>query len=562
MEEHYKQILRDTEERVHRSFARQELNSSHPGYGACYDERGMLQAKYTIYRIASMISLYCNVDSSLYRREELYERILLGLSYVRRTQHESGRFDDVTCNFDSTPDTAFCIKKLIPFVCYFQGIKRTKQEDVLYEEIQSIVLSGAYGLLGGGFHTPNHRWAIASVLMMCWKLFGEEAFWQQSQRYLREGIDCNEDGEYSERSAGNYNRINNDAMIWLSEVTGDTCYERHAVKNLHMLLSYIEPDGTIFTANSTRFDKDHQVYPKDYYIEFLSLGMQYNVPEFLAMANTILHQAIEGRCMAPDVLIQFMLHPSYRTFDTGMECFEHIRLRQTLGNVAHVAYEASGIVRGMAETFTYTILNGKTNFLHMHLGSMRLEFKLGMSFCEHRAFCATTLEELEPGCFHLHQTMHGWYYLPFDPVPDTSDWWKMDHTLRKKTSGPNVTLDVWITERTDGVDVRVKIHGVEGAPMRVEVALQGASNVSSDGFAMTVQGGEVIVPKVGEVRVSNGTDALLLGPAFGAHCFTDGKEDSEAKVAGALTLCFTEYTSLDRTIQIRSERARVLELLR
>ena len=70
---------------------------------------------------------------------------------------------------------------------------------------------------------------------------------EAANTYLKEGIDCNEDGEFSEKSAGNYNRINNDAMILLSQVTGDTTYEQHVLRNLRMMLTYIEPDGSIFT---------------------------------------------------------------------------------------------------------------------------------------------------------------------------------------------------------------------------------------------------------------------------------------------------------------------------
>ena len=68
---------------------------------------------------------------------------------------------------------------------------------------------------------------------------------------LKEGNDCNEDGEYAERSAGNYNRINNDAMIMLAVATGDESYYAPVLRNLEMMLTYIDPDDSIFTNNST-----------------------------------------------------------------------------------------------------------------------------------------------------------------------------------------------------------------------------------------------------------------------------------------------------------------------
>ena len=71
------------------------------------------------------------------------------------------------------------------------------------ERMAHTVHLGGRGLLEGGFHTPNHRWAIASLLSCCGRLFGEEDLIQAAQIYLNEGMDCNADGEYAEKSAGN-----------------------------------------------------------------------------------------------------------------------------------------------------------------------------------------------------------------------------------------------------------------------------------------------------------------------------------------------------------------------
>ena len=61
-----------------------------------------------------------------------------------------------------------------------------------------------------------------------------------------------------------------------------------------------------------------------------------------------------------------------------------------------------------------------------------------------------TLEETEDG-FVLTQTMRGWYYLPFKEKPETSDWWKMDHTKREKKMGPDLTIEVRVKEIPDGI---------------------------------------------------------------------------------------------------------------
>ena len=551
MEKHYQKMLRDTEDRVVKSLQIQVLDRESPRYGGFADPTGIVQAEFAIYRIAGMAAAYCNEDTCFYRDGRVYDSILKGLDYVAGVQHESGLFDYITCNFFSAPDTAFCIKKLLPLYQYLKGRRDREAEPELSEEencilgkVEQIVRQGAYGLLQGGFHTPNHRWAIASLLMSCSRLFDCKEMETAAFTYLNEGIDCNEDGEFAEKSAGNYNRVNNDAMILLSEATGDPSYEQNAVRNLRMMLTYWEPDDSVFTANSTRFDKDRLIYPKDYYMEYLKMGMKYHIPEFLQMCNTIFDIVDRRHITSPDFLIWFMLNPEYRRLE-----FEGSYRRPDFGSF----YRESGIARGQQGRFTYTVMNGKSNFLYLHNGTMKLEMKVAGSFCEHRAFKSERMERLSKGEYHLSQVMRGWYYLPFAEKPPTSDWWKMDNASRDQKLGPDMHIDVWVKEAENGLDVRVKTSGVEGAPWRIEMAFSGVDFLTNDYVDLPLTGSETVVVKQGFTEIGNGKDTLIVGPCFGEHHFTEGKEDSEEKTPGAATLYLTAYTPFDREIRIRDK---------
>ena len=262
MKAHYNRILRDAEKNVERSLEIQNRIESSPWYGAFSQPDGVYQAKYAIYRVSTMIAAYCNRETKFYHDETVLQRIHLGLDYVQRVQHENGLFDYVTCNFFSAPDTAFCVVKIVPHLQYLTAREDlTAEETEIRDRLEKIVHAGARGLLEGGFHTPNHRWAIASVLAVCGKMFGEEDLTRGAFAYLNEGIDCNEDGEYAEKSAGNYNGVNNDAMLLLAEGLDDPSYDQHVIRNLRMMLTYWEPDDSVFTANSTRFDKDLTIPP-------------------------------------------------------------------------------------------------------------------------------------------------------------------------------------------------------------------------------------------------------------------------------------------------------------
>lgn len=542
MRMHYDRVVQDTEKRVAHALKTQNLQQGSPYYGAFVMPNGVYMQKHALYQIASLAAAYCCRDTKYYHDDNILTAMLRGLDYVDSTQHENGLFDYITCNFFSAPDTAFCIGIILPAYQYLrQQAALSEGEAVLKDRLEKIIHLGGRGLLEGGFHTPNHRWAIAGLLAQCGKLFGEEDLTQAAFQYLNEGIDCNADGEYSEKSAGNYNGVNNQAMLFLADALGDDSYEQHVIRNLRMMMTYWEPDDSIFTANSTRFDKDRLVYPDGYYFFYLYIGAKYQIPEFIAMANYIFGIILEKNLLSPDLLGRFLLHPELAGLESDL----------CATPTEYTAYYAdSGIARVRRGRYSYTVMKDKSNFLYVHNGSVKLAVKIGGSFCEHRAFKAEKMWE-ENGAFHLHQTMRGWYYLPFPEKPATSDWWQMDNASRPKKLGPDMDIDVTVRDTVDGIAVDIRTSGVQGAPWRVELAFSGIDRLENDHMVMPIHGDEVIVVKNGFFTVSNALASMEVGPCFGNHHFTEGKEDSEAKAAGCATVYLTDYTQFHHTIIIR-----------
>ncbi len=540
MRKHYEKMIQDTEKRV-RHGLQVQVKDGGENHGGFTDDKGIIQPKYAIYTVTSAISVYCNKDSCFYRDPAVFEMIRDGLAFVMRSQHDNGLFDFIVCNFLSTPDTAFCIKRILPTLSYLEENPRTKEEDEIYKALLGIVKKGAKGLAGGGFHTPNHRWAIASMLMECGRRFDEESLINRANEYLLEGIDCNEDGEFAEKSAGNYNRVNNDAMISLGHTTGDRSYFEYAARNLKMMLTYIEPDGSVFTGNSTRWDNGLKIYPKDYYTEYLEMGLLLDIPEFLDMANYIFKLVDEKGIKSPDQLIHYMNHPQWIDL-------EHDGMWQ-LSPFCRF-YRESGIARIGKPDYICTIMKEKTSFFHLSTRNMQLQLKLGGAYFEHRAFEAQSMEQAEDGRFHLNETMEGWYYLPFKEKQPTSDWWKMDNHKRDKVLGPDLNLQADIKEMEDGVEVHIRVTGVNHAPFRVEAAVSGAQIIKGQQFEMKADPGRTMILKEGSAVFASGEESLEIGPGFGIHSYTAGNFGSEGASAYAFTLYFTDYTEFDHTFQI------------
>ena len=219
----------------------------------------------------------------------------------------------------------------------------------------------------------------------------------------------------------------------------------------------------------------------------------------------------------------------------------------------HKFYKGSEIVRCRRKGYSYTIINHSAGFLYFQNGDFTVSMHIGASFCEHRSFIPETLASTGENAYALHQTMTGWYYLPFEEKPETSDWWKMDHTKRAQLHGPDMIFDVEVTEAENGIDVHIVNTGIDRAPLRVELAFDAGCRVETEHFAADGAEGGGIVAKSGTLTASRGRYAIEAGPCFGAHGFTAGKFGSMKRTEGCYTVYLTDYSCFEHTISLRAK---------
>ncbi len=127
-------------------------------------------------------------------------------------------------------------------------------DESLLPPLTELIERACEGSAAGGFHTPNHRWAISACLLEGAAITGREDFARRAGVYLGEGLDIDESGEFAERSTGVYNLVNDDQMLRLYHLTGDRQYLEAAAQNLRMMRRYFDPDGSVFAFNSRRQD--------------------------------------------------------------------------------------------------------------------------------------------------------------------------------------------------------------------------------------------------------------------------------------------------------------------
>lgn len=545
MRGHAAQLLAQLDGRIERLMARQVLEESSGDYGGFMEDDLHVESRQCGFDLSALACGYVTKDSAHYLSERVKAALTAALAYLRAHQRPGGCVDLLSCNVASAPDTAFMTNAVLNAWWLLERCEDARAA-WLRPALLRLIDSAASGIAAGGFHTPNHRWAIAACLLHCAKITGRRELEARARTYLREGLDINEDGEFAERSAGNYNQVNDDQMLRLYMATGDRTFLHAAEKNLEMMYCYIDPDGSVFTNNSTRQDMGKKIYLDTYYPLYLMAGYFLGREDFGAMAEWI-YQDCRRRGTWPDGVEWLLLLPQMDGFGAQTP-FEPPFLRYDR------LFEHSDIARVRRGGFSLTLMRGKPNFLYFQSGALPLYMAIYQNLCDQRNFVPETLQRTERG-FRLSGRAPVWYYQPFDQKPQTSDWWRMDNAARERLTaeGLHTLVEAELTE--EGVRLHIRTQGVDRLPVRVEIGLLPGGRIRTQHFTQLMRAGEQVTILDGDIEITGPRgDALAIGPAFGSH-------DIRARMGGAYplsdacyTVLLTGYTPVDRTIFIRARR--------
>ncbi len=537
-------LVESTEDLVKDFMKKQVKDPTQPEFGGL--KQDLVDPKPTVYKLISTVALYCHKDSRYYKDPRVKESINLALDFITSQLRPSGTFDFPSCNFASAPDTSFILKQLFPM--YQLMDKYLDHElDAEKDKLLLTIKQALMGIMQGGFHTPNHRWAITAALMQGYNLFKEETFAEdllkRANKYLAEGIDGNEDGEYAERSTGNYNAVVNSSMITLYEETGDEKYLGYVERNLEMMLHYMDSDDTVFTENSTRQDKGKKEYGYKYFYHYLymaerELRLEGKVKTlFDGAAHKLISDCLLRQDDVPFCLHKLMLNE--RLFDYEFAGYGFMESYRRF-------FKDSGIYRVRKDDFVYSALVGKSNFLFIKKKAFRISLRMGISYCDIRNFVIQDFETSDKGCKGVFQAQ-GWYYTPFENPPETSDWWQMDHSKRELLCNTSLKVSVEVEERDKGIDLIVDTEGYENIPIRLEIALMSGSSIDSPAFSLVGDAGKKMILKEGYVDIQNDEGQCRIGPGFGNHGFT-GHYSGELEDRQNFTLIMTDYSNFKRRL--------------
>ena len=512
--------------------------------GAFAEADGNIDTRRNGFMLAHLAVSYLTPQSRFFHDPRVRTVLEGSFAYLLSHQRPGGCLDLTGCNFASAPDTAFTINAVMNA---WWLLEKDGSEDCAWMKapMRRLIETCSEGIMTGGFHTPNHRWAISACLKHAAKICGRPDFSAKADVYLGEGLDINEDGEFAERSAGNYNQVNDDQMIRLYLAMGDETFLQAARSNLMMMLAYIDPDGSVFTNNSTRQDYGKKVYLDSYYILFLLTGYLLK-DEKLAAYSEYCWQTAAAHGRTPRGAEWLALYPELEAW--GKRVAPDLA---PIENYRHI-FPSSSIARFRAGDLSCTLMAGRPNFFYFQHGENTIYLVIYGNVCEKRNFVPTSLEETEKG-FRVSARMDSWYYLPFDgDGPATTDWWAMDNAnTREKLISDSLTITVEAELKENGVDLRVAAQGLTHVPIRLEWGMMPGCELRGDSFLLdTVPGGSMTVSG-GALQIRNPADEMVtLAPAFAEHRVMNRMGGAYPLSGEHFTAFFTAYSPFEKVIRI------------
>lgn len=562
MKRYWQHMVRSTEKTVEDFLKKQIRDVSRPDCGRMPSE--VIEGKHTIYLLTDALCVYFSPESCFYKDSRLFDAVKLGLGFIEKWQRQDGSLDFPTCNFYSAPDTAFCFRRLYGAYRILDQYGETQEEEALKKRYLILLLKCIPILLYGGFHTPNHRWAVTATLLQLAGLVEQNGdlalkaahfpakteepmtpeglagqLRKRADQYLAEGIDGDADGEYAERSTGNYNAVVDKSLISAYEATGREEFLGYVERNLHMMLYYFDGDDTIFTQNSTRQDQGKALYPDQYFYLYTYMAAKTGNPLFDAAAHKIIRDNRERGDRAQDSMYLFMMYDWMKDYEfKGYGFLPEYRKY----------FPGSQVLRVKKPGYVYSVLNQKAAFLFLKFGSLPIGLRIGESYCDIRNFIPKDMQVTEDGCI-LKAESKGWYYQPFAQDQGTSDWWAMDHSKRELVITSSLLITVTVRELENGLEITVKSEGLQGLPLRVEADVPAGCILENETFCLTAGKGESLILRDGCLNLHDGAKRIVIGPGYGTHAFK-GHYSGEEKNRNGYSIFLNDYTPYERTFRI------------
>lgn len=477
-----------------------------------------------------------NAQSVFFRNPVLQQAMLDGMDFLWRRQHPDGTIDLLTTNFNSTPDTAFIVEPLT--LSYKLLVRDADQShEALRNRIKSFLVRAGDALTTGGIHTPNHRWVVCMALARLNDLFPNPKYAERVDTWLSEGIDIDDDGQYTERSTAVYSPLTDRCLITIARLMNKPHLYDPVRKNLDMTLYFIHPNGEIVTEASRRQDQYQARYADAYYYPYWYMAVLDKNGLYSAMKESIEQHA--GWTRLTGILAYLMEDEMLNTkISAGI-----------LPSRYEKVFGASGLMRWRQSGADLSLLAKNSTWFTLHNHNAVLQaIRLSTAFFGKGQFIPEQLIKTNRG-YQLSQSMSGPYFQPFpkDSLPGDGNWEKMPRNKRPESEvqSLNYTVDVYF--ENESWNLAVNIEGTENVPVAVELSFREGgkwSGVKSLGDSQELF---LLTGDIGQYTYKG--SGIQFGPGKNEHQWTQLR-GAEPRIPG-LSVYLTGYTPFRHTLQIK-----------
>ncbi len=474
---------------------------------------------------------YFHPQSAHHASGTLLEQIKLLAGFLARCQNAEGNIDLFATNFNSPPDTGF----VVHHAGTAAKLAQMNGDETVLSFLRDFLLRAGQGLSKGGIHTPNHRWVVSAALAQINDLFPDPQYVARIDQWLAEGIDIDEEGQYTERSTAGYNAVVNDALVVMAHKLKRDELLVPVRKNLDAMAYLLHPDGEVVTEISRRQDLNSRGTMDKYWFALRYVAARDGNGLYASMFNLVKPESAS--------LAKVMEYP---------ELEKPLSPAIPIPDNYEKDYPIYGVTRIRRGKTSATILQKDNNrWVSLRRGAAVINaVRFASAFFGKGQFVPVSFEKRDGG-FHFRQPLRGSYMQPIsDPglLPVRPEAWSGLVSKRKATQICKLAYEACIRETEQGFEISISARGTDNVPFVVEINLREGGELT--GVTAAPNTGGAFLLKDGYAEYRMGEDGFRFGPGKAEHAWVQMR-GAEGKLPGP-SVYLTGYTPFQHTLTFQT----------
>ena len=537
----YENLMEKLDEQIESILPCQRVDLNRDDYGGFVIDG--VATPTSVSMVSTLGHAYLLEGGKYYQSEDILTRILAAATFGRKIRRESGCFDLITTNFDSSPDTGFLVKAIAPVVRAARKATTygDKGAEKIVEALGEIIQTAVPGMVAGGFHTPNHRWVLVGALSQALELFPDLDGMDTVEQYLAETIDINADGEYIERSAGVYNAICNRSLRLAADALNRPELLEPVRRNLDLSYHMLHADGTVVTSFSRRQDHGTRVVLGNMVDSYYSMARQDGNGFYAAVADW-LYSISPG---AGWILEPFLTHPNWREDDLEREVLPKSYTKvYPVSRLWRVRRNKTSATTGAGITTPFSVKHGQVELTSVNFCA---------SYFSIAQFAGETFEEVDGKIHMTHKSLdpdarRPGYDMPLGREVAFDEF----YNIRKERNIyelPPLLTTLEVEEVEGGFSLHVKSEGYDRVPFQIACDFMPGGELDFDNGIIKGKVNETVLLKQGSATYHIGNDAISIGPGAYGHRFWQMRGSESAP--NAFRVLITFLTPVDHMLSIK-----------